>query len=66
MANGSMATVRSDAMYVKKQLVPSMQGIMDRIAKAKAIGFAATSARGLSPLERGFYFRKLELEAMAC
>jgi len=53
-------------MYIKQPLVPSMQGIMDRIAKAKAIGFAATSARGLSPLERGFYFRKLELEAMAC
>ena len=36
------------------------------IANAKAVGFAATSARGLSPLERGFYFRKLELEGMPC
>ena len=36
------------------------------IANAKAVGFAATSARGLSPLERGFYYRKLELEAMPC
>lgn len=53
-------------MYVKKQLVPSMQGIMDRIAEAKAIGFSATSAEGLSPLQRGFYHRKLELEAMPC
>ena len=50
-------------MYIKKQLVPSMQGIMERIAEAKAVGFAATSARGLSPLERGFYLRKLELES---
>ena len=32
------------------------------IAKAKAIGFTATSPQGLSALERGFYFRKLELE----
>ena len=48
-------------MYVKKQLVPSMQGIMERIAKAKAIGFAATSPEGLSDLQRGFYLRKLEL-----
>ena len=53
-------------MYIKKQLVPSMQGIMDRIAKAKAIGFNATSAEGLSPLQRGFYYRKLELEGMSC
>ena len=52
--------------YVKKQLVPSIQGIMERIAKAKAIGFAATSPEGLSALERAFYFRKLELEASAC
>ena len=36
------------------------------IANAKAVGFAATSAEGLTPLERGFYFRKLELEAMTC
>ena len=49
-------------MYVKKQLVPSMQGIMDRIAKAKAIGFAASSPEGLSDLQRGFYLRKLELQ----
>ena len=46
----------------KKQAVPSMQGIMERIAKAKAIGFTATSPQGLTALERGFYFRKLELE----
>ena len=52
--------------WLKKQLVPSMQGIMDRIAEAKAIGFSATSAEGLSPLERGFYLRKLELEAIPC
>ena len=49
-------------MYIKKQLVPSMQGIMDRIAKAKAIGYAASSPEGLSDLQRGFYLRKLELE----
>ena len=36
------------------------------IANAKAVGFSATSARGLSALERGFYYRKLELEAMPC
>jgi len=53
-------------MYIKKQLVPSMQGIMDRIAEAKCVGFSATSAEGLSPLQRGFYYRKLELEAMPC
>ena len=53
-------------MYIKKQLVPSMQGIMERIAAAKLIGFSATSAEGLSPLQRAFYVRKLELEAMAC
>ena len=50
-------------MYIKKQLVPSMQGIMERIARAKAIGFAATSPEGLSDLQRAFYVRKLELEA---
>tara|TARA_A100001201_G_scaffold76832_1_gene69237 strand:- start:155 stop:319 length:165 start_codon:yes stop_codon:yes gene_type:complete len=32
------------------------------IANAKAVGRAATSPRGLSALERAFYFRKLELE----
>ena len=53
-------------MYIKKQLVPSMQGIMDRIAEAKCIGFSATSAEGLSPLQRGFYLRKLELEGIPC
>ena len=53
-------------MYIKKQLVPSMQGIMDRIAEAKCIGFSATSAEGLSPLQRGFYHRKLELEGIPC
>ena len=36
------------------------------IANAKAVGFSATSAQGLSPLERGFYYRKLELEAIPC
>ena len=50
----------------KKQAVPSMQGILARIAAAKLIGFSATSAEGLSPLQRGFYYRKLELEAMSC
>ena len=53
-------------MYKKKQAVPSMQGTLARIARAKDIGFAATSPEGLSPLERGFYFRKLELEAIPC
>ena len=53
----------TDAMYKKKQAVPSMQGTLARIARAKDIGFNATSPEGLSPLERGFYFRKLELEA---
>ena len=36
------------------------------IANAKAVGWAATSPERLSPLERGFYFRKLELEARPC
>ena len=56
-----MAMMRSDTVYVKKQLVPSMQGIMDRIDRAKTVGFSATSPRGLSPLEHAFYVRKLEL-----
>lgn len=50
----------------KKQAVPSMQGIMLRIAHAKLVGFTATSAEGLSPLQRGFYHRKLELEDIPC
>ena len=33
------------------------------IANAKAVGFAATSPQGLSALERGFYYRKRELES---
>jgi hypothetical protein len=53
-------------MYKKKQAVPSMQGTLARIAHAKAIGFNATSPEGLSPLERGFYHRKLELEGAPC
>tara|TARA_A100001201_G_scaffold126360_1_gene110850 strand:+ start:686 stop:862 length:177 start_codon:yes stop_codon:yes gene_type:complete len=36
------------------------------IANAKAVGFSATSPQGLSALERGFYYRKLELEGMPC
>ena len=50
----------------KKQAVPSMEGILARIAAAKLIGFTATSAEGLSPLQCGFYYRKLELEGMSC
>lgn len=50
----------------RKQAVPSVQGTLARIADAKAVGFAATSPEGLSPLQRGFYFRKLELEAASC
>ena len=50
----------------KKQAVPSMQGTLARIAHAKLVGFAASSPQGLSPLERGFYYRKLELEAIPC
>ena len=46
--------------------MPSMQGTLARIARAKDIGFNATSPERLSPLERGFYFRKLELEASPC
>tara|TARA_Y100000592_G_scaffold14153_1_gene20049 strand:+ start:871 stop:1035 length:165 start_codon:yes stop_codon:yes gene_type:complete len=50
----------------RKQAVPSMQGIMLRIAHAKLVGFSATSPERLSPLECGFYHRKLELEAISC
>ena len=42
------------------------QRVRENIAKARATGYAATSPEGLSALERAFYFRKLELEAMAC
>ena len=32
------------------------------IAAARTKGYAATSPQGLTALERGFYFRKLEVE----
>ena len=42
------------------------QRIRENIANARATGYAATSPEGLTALERAFYVRKLELEAMAC
>ena len=42
------------------------QRVRKNIANAKATGYAATSPEGLTALERAFYVRKLELEAMAC
>tara|TARA_Y100000592_G_C5293244_1_gene231861 strand:- start:4 stop:159 length:156 start_codon:yes stop_codon:yes gene_type:complete len=50
-------------MYKKKQAVPSIQGILARIAHAKVVGFNATSPEGLTALQRAFYVRKLELES---
>ena len=40
--------------------------VRGNIAQARAAGYAATSPQGLTALERAFYQRKLELEAMAC
>mgnify|MGYP003309013714 FL=1 len=45
---------------------PCLERSQQIIAAAKAKGWAATSPERLSPLERGFYFRKLELEANPC
>ena len=42
------------------------QRVRENIANARATGYAATSPQGLTALERAFYFRKLELEGMAC
>ena len=42
---------------------PCLERSQQIIAAAKAKGWAATSPEGLTPLARGFYFRKRELEA---
>ena len=53
-------------MRLRHDQFAGSQRIRENIAHARAAGYAATSPEGLSALERAFYFRKLELEAMAC
>lgn len=66
MANGSMATVRSDTMLrLRHDQFAGSQRVRENIANARAAGYAATSPEGLTTLERAFYVRKLELE-QAC
>ena len=63
MANGSMATMKTDTMLrLRHDQFAGSQRVRENIANARAAGHAATSPKGLTALERAFYFRKLELE----
>ena len=53
-------------MRLRHDQFAGSQRVRENIAKARAAGYAATSPQGLSALERGFYHRKLQLEAMSC
>jgi hypothetical protein len=59
-----MARPKSQRSY--RSFSPNLERSAQIIRDAKARGWAASSPDGLSPLARGFYFRKLELEANPC
>ena len=50
-------------MRLRHDQFAGSNAVRENIAQARAKGFAAESPKGLTALERAFYFRKRELEA---